>query len=633
MALGTTSIDGLFSGLDTASIISSLANIQRKPITVVENRVKSRQQTLAAYQSLTAQVLSLQSAASSLATGNSLQARTVKVSDNTALVASATAGTAVGTYEITVNRLAEAHKVSSGAFADEKAALGFAGDLSVNGKTVTLAASDSLETLRDAINNAGAGVAASILNVSDTDHRLVLRSLQTGVENAIEATGEAGFLATLGLHDLQAAVDAEVEVDGYTLTRSSNSIDDAVAGLSLDLLAADPAKTIEVTIGANYQSAINAVQGVVNAYNAIISTLNAGQSFDTETNTGGAFFSESAILMLQDGLHGQAMSPVSTLGGSLTLMSQLGLGTDRYGALTLDTAKLQKKLEEDPQGVMRLLGMRAETTSSEVSFEEAGSAVQDSGAAGYAVSITQAATRAKAVSAELSGGIACDETLTINGQYSVLLEAGTTLEQAAAKLTSVFEGNKLGITASVVGGRLELQSEFYGSNYGISLVSSLGDGEGGTDLGGVAAGTAETVYGTNVAGTIGGKAATGWGQWLTGNEGAVKGLKLKVTSTEAGDKGTVKVSQGLASRLSNYCMQVTESTQGLLSRATAAIDDNIEALNEDIEKMEASVTLYTERLQLKFAAAEGVIAKNKTIQQYLTTQLAGLSGTKVDSEA
>ncbi|MEN6303337.1 MAG: flagellar cap protein FliD N-terminal domain-containing protein, partial [Armatimonadia bacterium] len=77
MALGTTSIDGLFSGLDTASIISSLTNIQRKPITVVENRIKSRQQTLAAYQSLTAQVLSLQSASANLATGSSLQARTV----------------------------------------------------------------------------------------------------------------------------------------------------------------------------------------------------------------------------------------------------------------------------------------------------------------------------------------------------------------------------------------------------------------------------------------------------------------------------------------------------------------------------------------------------------------------------
>ncbi|MEN6641522.1 MAG: flagellar filament capping protein FliD [Armatimonadia bacterium] len=633
MALGTTSIDGLFSGLDTASIISSLTNIQRKPITVVENRIKSRQQTLAAYQSLTAQVLSLQSASANLATGSSLQARTVKVSENTALVASAGAGTAVGTYEITVNRLAEAHKVSSGAIADEKAELGFAGDLVVNGKTVTLAATDSLEALRDGINDAGAGVAASILKVSETDQRLVLRSLKTGMENAIEVTGEAGFLATLGLHDLQAAVDAEIEVDGYTLTRASNSIDDAVAGMSLDLLVADPTKTLEVTVGANYQAAISAVQGVVNSYNAIVNTLNAGQSFDTETNTGGAFFSESAILMLQEGLHGQAMSPAGTLGGSLTLMSQLGLGTDRYGALTLDTAKLQEKLEADPQGVMRLLGTRAETTSGEVSFEEAGAGVQDSGAAGYAVNITQAATRAKAVSGDLVGGIARDETLTINGQYNVLLEAGTTLEQAAEKLNAVFEGNKLGITASASSGRLELQSDFYGSNYGISLVSSLGDGEGGTDLGGATAGTAETVYGTNVAGTIGGKAATGWGQWLTGDEGAVKGLKLKVTSTEAGEKGAVKVSQGLASRLSNYCTQVTESTQGLLSRASAAIDDNIEALSEDVERMEASVTLYTERLQLKFAAAEGIIAKNKTVQQYLTTQLASLTGTKVDSEA
>lgn len=633
--VGTTSIDGLMSGLDTANIIKSLAAIRRRPIALLEKRLANRQSTLAAYQSLSAQVLSLQNAASNLAGGMSLQSRSATLSSAGALVASAGPGTAVGTYEITVNRLAEAHKISSGAIADDTAALGFAGELEVNGKTITLAAGDDLGDLRDGINNAGAGVTASILQVSDTDHRLVLRSLKTGVENAIEISepGNSGFLATLGLHDLQAAVEAEIEVDGYTLTRSSNSIDDVVTGLSLDLLKANPEETISLTVAANTQSAVNAMQNVVNAYNGIVKTLNAGQSFNSDSNTGGVLFAESAVLALQDGLHTSAMTPVATLGGNLKAMSQVGVGSDRYGMLTLDTAKLQKALEEDPQGVLRLVGTRAECTSGEVSFTEAGLAVGDSGANGYAVNITQAATRATATSTALAGGLTQNETLTINGQYAVLLEQGMTLQQAADKLNTIFEGNGVRIEATVVEDKLQLQSAFYGSSYGINIASSLGDGEGGTGLGGPTAGTPETVYGLNVAGTIGGKAATGSGQWLTGSEKEVKGLKLQVTSATAGEKGVVRVSQGFGARLSNFCLKATEGTDGLLSRASSSIDDAIKNINKDIAKMEEGVAEYAEALQLKFATAEGVIAKNKTIQQYLTGQLALLQGMKVDSSA
>lgn len=743
MALGTTSIDGLISGLDTTSMITALANAKRTPITLLEKRASAQTTVLSAYTTLTGQLATLRNSAATLAQGTALQARSVTVSDSAALLASSSSGAAMGTYDITIDQLAQAHKVSSGTVADSNADLGFAGDLVINGKTVTLKASDDLVALKNAINSAQAGVSASITTVSSTDHRLVLRSLTTGVENSIEIaeagdtgllqslgiqngtsttksaitngeqsdgfssastavgdllgltaaqsgtikvndtdvainlasdslqdladrisatvtgvtaevtsalengkttyrlqltgasaptlTDDQGILGTLGLtkqgyaNELQIPKDAIIEVDGSTITRSSNAIDDAVEGLSLDLLAADPETTLTVSVAANTSQAVTALQQVVNNYNSVIGSINAGQAWNADTSTGGSFFGESTILTLQDGLLNLATASVSTLGGDLTSLSAIGLSTDRYGQLSLDSTKLQEALEENPEGVMRLLTTQGDTTSSDVEFVSAGTNAADSGAGGYAVNITKNASRATATGDQLLTGIAHNETLTIGGKYNVLLTEGMSLDQACTKLNTVLQGNGTGMTASVVDNRLQIQSNFYGSNYAVNISSSLDDGAGGTGLGGATAGTTAVVYGENVEGTIGGKKAEGWGQWLTGSEGSVKDLKLKVTGSTIGDKGVVKVSQGLASRLSNYTTQVTDSSSGLVTRATDSITETITQISEDVDKMEESVQTYIEQLQLKFATLEALIAKNKITLQQITGQYTSSS--------
>ena len=633
MALGTTSISGLISGLDTTSIINALAEAKRKPITLITEHVTAQSKVAQAYDSLTTQLNALRDSADAVTQDSVLQARTTTVSQPTAVLATAGSTTATGSYKLVVDQLATANKVSSGAIADPTAVLGFGGTITLNGKSFALKADASLNDLRDSINQAQAGVAASILTVSDTDHRLVLSSLKTGAANAIEMTAsdDGSFVASLGLHDLQAAQDAIVHIDGYTVQRSSNSIDDAVEGLSLDLLTADPDQEIQVNVSQNTQPAVTALENLVTNYNAVMTAINSGQSFDSSSNTGGVLFGQAAVLSLQSGLQQQVLTGLHSLSGSLSALSQIGLSTDRYGMLTLDDSKLQSALRTDPQGVMQLLTTQGQATGVGVEYVSSGTSTADSGSAGYAVNITQAATQATALSDQLASGIQQDETLTINGSYKVALQAGMTLQQAADKLNSVLTGNSVGMKATVVDDRLQLQSNFYGSSYGISIVSSLDDGAGGTGLGGATAGAANTVYGTNVEGTIGGKKAQGWGQWLTGSEGGVTDLKLKITGTETGDCGVVKLSQGLGSRLGNYAAQVTDAKNGLITRAGQAIADDISRQTEDATKMEDSVQDYIAQLQDKYATLEGVIAKNKTTLQYLQAQLGIDTGSSTSS--
>ena len=231
----------------------------------------------------------------------------------------------------------------------------------------------------------------------------------------------------------------------------------------------------------------------------------------------------------------------------------------------------------------------------------------------------------------MDSGITQDEALTINGQYTVQLTAGMSLQDASDKLNTVFSGNDMGMQASVVDNKLQIQSNFYGSSYGINITSSLDNGAGGTGLGGATAGTAKTVYGQNVAGTIDGQQATGWGQYLTSSAGDANGLKLQITGTTVGDAGVVKVSQGLASRLSNYCAQVTDPTTGLITRAANTISSDITDLNSQITTMTADVNTYTQNLEDEYATMEGELAQNQSTMELLTGNYSGTSGLNTSS--
>ncbi|MGE5530830.1 MAG: flagellar filament capping protein FliD, partial [Bacteroidota bacterium] len=514
------------------------------------------------------------------------------------------------------------------------------GTIKVNGTEVAVDLGGmSLQDFATAINEQVAGVTASVTATgtgADTRYALQLEgddgSAPTLVDDqhVLEAMG----MLKLGVaNELQRAEDAEIELDGYTVTRSSNSLDDVLEGVSLDLKQADPGRTISLTVSANNQAAINALQQVVTDYNSVMSAINAGNSFNSDTSSGGVFFSDPSILNLQAGLADRAMAPAIGTGNSMNLMSQIGLSTDRYGMLSLNTGTLQEALETNPEGVMRLFTTQGEATDDSVEYVSSTSDTIASSAAGYAVNITQPATKATAQTTAFASGLAQDETIVINEKYTITLQAGMTPQQVADHLNSILSGNRLPLTASVVDDQVQLQSSFYGSSYGFSIKSSVADGLGGTDLGGASEGQLQTYYGQNVAGTIGGCKAEGYGQWLTGTEGAAKGLKLAITGDTTGDRGSVKLSQGFASRLSNYSQQATGTDTGLVTRATTAVTEEIDALTEQADTMQDTVDRYVEQMQLKFAAMEGVLAKNKSMLSYLTSQISGLQGVSVDTNA
>lgn len=200
MQIGGMSISGLISDLDVSGIITQLGQIRRRPVALLQQRQTQEAAKLTALSQLSARVLALSTACAGLRDGSGFAQVSAKSSGGEVAV-SARAGAAPGSYRVSVQQLAQAHKVSSGTVVSADAALGLSGQFILGGRVITVAATDTLRDLRDSINAAGAGASASIVRVSDSDHRLVLSSLSTGSAGALELvdTSATGILEGLGL--------------------------------------------------------------------------------------------------------------------------------------------------------------------------------------------------------------------------------------------------------------------------------------------------------------------------------------------------------------------------------------------------------------------------------------------------
>ncbi|MGI5817240.1 MAG: flagellar filament capping protein FliD [Armatimonadota bacterium] len=742
MNIGSMAISGLVArDIDISGVITQLAQIKRRPVELLEQKQSTHSRRLTAFQQLTARCLALGTATAGLTDGTAFEQVTARSGDPGTIAVSASAGAPVGSYRLEVARLAQSQKVSSGAVASTTEALGHSGEFLLNGRVVAVEAGFTLRDIRDAINAAGAGVSASILTGSETEHYLRLTSLSSGLQGAMQMVDVSGVLEALGVqdgavstkhaladgmasdalaerftpvgealglgaapagvisvngvhvsidlsadsleeiaasigavegvgatveeveaggvtryqlritgesgapalvddgnvllalgvlerglaHEVDAAQDALFTIDGVAMSRPTNAVDDAIDNVQLQLLRETDGAPVTVSIAADTAATVEAVQRFVDAYNAVIRFISEHQSFDTDAGTGGLFLGSPAVLQLETQLREQISRLVNTLGGELTLGSQAGLRFNTGDEIVFDSLALLDRLQSDPEGLRRLFGTRT-ATSGEVEVFDYSSATADSGPGGWAVEITQAATRPTAIGATLAAGIAMDETLTVNG-VSVSLTAGMSAEEAADALNAALIGERMEITAAVEGDRLVLRHELWGSRHSIAISSSLDEGSGGTDLGGSVAGEARVYEGQDVVGTIRGEAATGTGRLLTGGRGTpAEGLRLVIAATEAGPVGEVRVSRGIAARMSALIERATDSRTGALTRAAEGQSGEIAAIDEQIAAVEADVDRYIERLQVDFALMESKMSRSLALLDWMENQIEYLPG-------
>jgi len=220
----------------------------------MQNRITAAQAQLTAYQTYSGLLSNLETATSPMRTGTAFQGVTANVSNATAangqsiLSASALSGASPGTYAVQVLQTAQAEKISGNTFASSSVPLGLAGDFIINGKTVTIAASDTLTSVRDKINAANSGlnssgVSAAIVADSSNAQRLVLTSTQTGAAGINLVDGAQNIAQQLGWVDATSTIkhvtSAGAQSDNFGSATAS-------IGSQLGLTTAPGAQTVTV---------------------------------------------------------------------------------------------------------------------------------------------------------------------------------------------------------------------------------------------------------------------------------------------------------------------------------------------------------------------------------------------------
>ncbi len=192
---GFGSIDGLISGLDTTSIIDNIIKFEHRQVDIYLARQAGYAQKLTTWQTINSFLLAFKTQADVLSKPTLWGSKTVTSSDENMIVATASNSSAIGTYFISVDQLAQNQQIASQGYSSGSAILGIGTvDVSVAGgtpTTITLeAGQNSLESLKNAINDAGAGITAAIVNdgSSSTPYRLILTSNQTGADNVISVS-------------------------------------------------------------------------------------------------------------------------------------------------------------------------------------------------------------------------------------------------------------------------------------------------------------------------------------------------------------------------------------------------------------------------------------------------------------
>ncbi len=354
--------------LTTAEMSAQNANVtaQQTAVTANVSALGTLKSALATFQSS----LSVFSGTGSSSAFNALAATS---SDNTVFTANATAGAAVGTYQVQVQSLAQSQQLISNVFSGGANSTIGTGtlNLSLGSQSFSVdidSSNNTLAGIRDAINSASnnPGVSAALVYGTGNNAQLVLTSSQTGAANTIAVSssgGDGGLSAlnyssgnTANFMEQQAAQDATISIAGVTHTSSSNVVSNALDGVTLNLLTAKPNTNINLTVTNDSSHVTSLLQSFVTAYNTMIQQITPLGSYDSTTQTAGPMLGDPVLTGIQNQLFQAMSSTVSGASAPYNSLASLGITTNSDGTISLDTNVLNSALSANFQSVVSVLG-------------------------------------------------------------------------------------------------------------------------------------------------------------------------------------------------------------------------------------------------------------------------------------
>jgi len=370
VASGTSAGAAGGSVINVSTLVSELVAATQAPQeSLIQSQTTAATTEISAVGTLKSALSSFQSALTPLSTPSAFNALTASSSDKTIFTAAAGTGAVPGSYSIQVSSLASAQQLLSGPFAGGGSAVVGTGTLTLSlgggSFNVTIDGSnDTVAGIAGAINSASGnpGVTAAIVTGSDGAH-LVLSSSLTGAANTIQVSETDGGTALSALTygsgntgnytQETAAQDASFSVAGVAYTSATNSVSDALSGVTLDLLGVSPSNTSATLTVANDTSTIESnVQAFVAAYNTLQSSLTGLGSYDATSGTAGPLQGNPLLSNVQNRIRETLYSLVGS--SSYNSLASVGITSNADGSLALNSATFASALSSNYSAVSAL---------------------------------------------------------------------------------------------------------------------------------------------------------------------------------------------------------------------------------------------------------------------------------------
>ena len=401
--MASSAIDGLISGLDTTAIIASLMQLEAAPQTLLKAKVSTTDSIVSALQGLNTKISSLGVAAKAAATTASWQAVTA-ASSATSVAATTTAGAQPSSLTFAVNALAARQTSVSANATDLPSFFGGATPATITlatGPTATssvtaidLTGVTDLAGLAKKINDAGAGVTATIVKISATESRLQLTAKATGVAAGFDLYSGTLTPTQVASADpatvllgrkpstlIAAAADAKITLwpgsgAPVPVTSTTNTFAGVVTGLDFTIskLETDP---VTLTVARSDPALKSLASNLVDNLSAVLGEIASRTKSVTKTDpdgrtriTGGILSGDSAVRGIRQSVLAAATDPVTGISPST-----VGIVLGKDGTITFDATIFAAALAADPtkvQAVISGLAARVQTVAENLSDKTIG---------------------------------------------------------------------------------------------------------------------------------------------------------------------------------------------------------------------------------------------------------------------
>ena len=654
---------GVGSGIDTRGLVDQLVEIEQiAPQQRIDSKKELTETRISDFGLLSNALSTLQDAASALTDPEALFSKSASFTESNALVPlELDTDVQPGSYAFNVSQIAQSQTLAYSGFPDADATVGegtltfsfgnyartegvIDGPLTINADKPSVeltidSTNNTLEGIRDAINDADMGVTASII-FDGNEYNLSVVS-ESGADNEVQigvVEGGVAGLSALQFDESNFAAEAQagqnsiVSLNGISnIERSSNTIDDIVEGLTLDVLQTmQPNETVIITVTEDKAFAEDNIRNFVDSYNAFLEAVdpvfgtNQIEDEEGETQTvQGSLANDALAKSLLSQIRSVIASSIPGLETSnFTSLTNLGIRTELDGTISIDEKDFTNAFENNFEDVQKLLAPFNDSSSDDVTINSFG---DNTVAGSYDVEITSNPTQGVYNGAAFTGDLdttgevytfvvdvngTTSETITIPtdtfadesalaAQIQSLINGDTNLSEAGAAVNVTFNGTGFDITSASFGTSSNVRISEPSAD--TSALLGLVDGAG--------------TPGTSAAGTIDGVAGFGSSNVLLPALGE-PGESLALLIGENATTATVNFSRGFAGELERLIDSFLDSS-GVIATRTETLETNLDTFEAEQERLDRRIGAFEERLLNQFIAMERILSSLDTSGSFL----------------